>query len=293
MTGQGQGRRQFGVVEITAEVRAVNNRHLKIHTRLSDSLSSLEQRIESAVRQSLRRGSLQLNVQLSGGMNEGGYRLQEAVLAGYLQQCQSLAEKLGVPSHVEIQHLLVLPGVVGERRDSASEGELDEGLISAVLETVADALECLNRMRRAEGDSMAIELHRQLVSLDELTASIELRTPVVVEEYRSRLEGRLAQALLAIETQIQEADLIREVLVMADRTDVREEIVRLRSHISQFRGLLMGEESQGRKLDFLIQEMFRESNTIGAKASDSEIAQRVVDIKTIIEQMRELVQNVE
>ncbi|MEO8272002.1 MAG: DUF1732 domain-containing protein, partial [Aureliella sp.] len=141
--------------------------------------------------------------------------------------------------------------------------------------------------------SMWDELSRQLSRLAELTAEIEQRAPQVVDEYRSRLESRLTKVLAELGAKLQEADLAREVLIMADKADIREEIVRLRSHFAQFQKLLADEESQGRKLDFLIQELFREANTIGSKAGDAEIAQRVVDIKTIIEQMRELVQNVE
>ncbi len=293
MTGQGQGRRQYGSAEITAEVRAVNNRHLKVHLRTGEGLSNLEPQIETLVRQSLRRGSLQLAVQLTGFSLESEYHLQSEVVEGYLQQCRDLAKKLGVESTVGIGELLNLPGVVAEPRSGLSDTKPDDELVGKVLETVTEALECLNRMRQTEGQSMADELLRQLERLDGLAALIEERAPIVVEEYQTRLETRLAKALAEVGTQLQETDLVREVLIMADKSDIREEIVRLRSHLDQFRKLLAAENSQGRKLDFLIQEMFRETNTIGSKANDAEIAQRVVDVKTIIEQMRELVQNVE
>ncbi len=297
MTGQGQGRRQYGTAEISVEVRAVNNRHLKVQIRSCDSLSGLEPQIETLVRKSLRRGSLQLSLQLTGGTMDNRFRIQESVLAGYFQQCQDLAVRLGLPPAVSLSDLLPLPGVVSERRGAGiGDGvtdELPEELVTQVLETVTDSLLCLNGMRRAEGDSMGTELSRQLSCLAELTTVIERRAPVVVDEYRMRLESRLSKVLAELGTKIQEADLAREVLIMADKADIREEIVRLRSHFAQFESLLNAEESQGRKLDFLIQELLRETNTIGSKAGDAEIAQRVVDIKTIIEQMRELVQNVE
>ena len=293
MTGQGQGRRQLGASEISAEVRAVNNRHLKVHIRTCDSLSSLEPQIEALVRSSLRRGSLQLTVQLTGGSLEQRYQLQPDVLAGYYRQCQELAEKLGTPAAVQLSDLLVLPGVVSERRGLGLASELPEELVDSVLGSVADALACLNRMRQAEGQSMADELQQQLRTLEGLAAHIEQRAPLVVDEYRLRLEARLCKVLGELGTQLQQADVAREVLIMADKADIREELVRLRSHFNQFDNLLRAPESQGRKLDFLIQELFRETNTIGSKAQDADIAQRVVDIKTIIEQMRELVQNVE
>jgi len=293
MTGQGQGRRPYAAAEISAEVRAVNNRHLKVQIRTCETLSVLESQIETLVRKTLRRGSLQLSVRLSGSLADNRFQLQESTLKSYIQQCQSLGVKLGVDGHVSLRDLLPLPGVISERRDLGEGEALDADLVAEVMTTIAQTLECLNSMRRAEGTSMGVELSRQLSRLAELTAEIEQRAPQVVDEYRTRLESRLTKVLAELGAKLQEADLAREVLIMADKADIREEIVRLRSHFSQFQKLLADDESQGRKLDFLIQELFREANTIGSKAGDAEIAQRVVDIKTIIEQMRELVQNVE
>ena len=169
MTGQGQGRRQYGTAEITAEVRAVNNRHLKLQSRTSEGLNGLEPQIEALVRKSLKRGSLQLGVQLTGGEFESEYQLREDVLAGYIKQCRSLAEKMGVDSDFSMRDLLVLPGIVAEKRSLSSGDELPEGLVESVLGTVADALACLNRMRSAEGDAMQAELERQLSALLEFT----------------------------------------------------------------------------------------------------------------------------
>ncbi len=292
MTGQGQGRKQYGTDEITAEVRAVNNRHLKVQIRTCESLSGLEPLIEALVRKSLRRGSLQLSVQISGVVGDSQYQLQESVVAGYARQCEALAGKLGLAAQVTLSDLLSLPGVVADKRSRAGDA-LPDDLVDNVMETITESLACLNRMRRAEGDSMESELSRQLANLNELATVIENRAPLVIDEYRARLESRLTKVMAEVGTKLQEADLAREVMIMADRADIREEIVRLRSHFAQFKKLLAAEESQGRKLDFLIQELFRESNTIGSKAGDAEICQRVVDLKTIIEQMRELVQNVE
>lgn len=291
MTGQGQGRRPFDQNEITVEVRAVNNRFLKIQTRVSDVISGLEPQIESVVKQSLRRGSLQIGVFLSGRSVASEYCLQESVLESYFHQCTALATKLGIVSGVTVAGLLMLPGVVGENGGRLN--SVEETLAAMVLATVADAMESLNRMRLSEGQSMRSELEQQVVKLREITIQIERRAPTVIEEYRQRLHGRLAQSLADIGGQIQETDLVREILLMADKADIREEVVRLRSHFLQFETLLDDASNQGRKLDFLIQEIFREVNTIGSKAGDAEIAQRVVEMKSIVEQMRELVQNVE
>lgn len=293
MTGQGQGRRAYGAAEIAAEVRAVNNRHLKVQIRTCETLRGLEPQIETLVRKTLRRGSLQLNVQLSGSLGDNRFQLSESVIQGYVQQCRKLAAKLDVDGNISLRDILVLPGVVAERGSLGGGEPIPAELVAEVMDTIAQTLECLNGMRRIEGRSMGQELSRQLSCLGKLTTEIEQRAPQVVDEYRHRLEARLTSVLSELGAKLPEADLAREVLIMADKADIREEIVRLRSHFSQFENLLTAEESQGRKLDFLIQELFREANTIGSKAGDAEIAQRVVDIKTIIEQMRELVQNVE
>ncbi len=290
MTGQGQGRRPYRQTEVAVEVRAVNNRFLKIQTRVSDSLAGLEPQIENVVRQSLRRGSLQLGVYLSG-KTAGEYYLQESVVEGYFRQCEAIASKLGVSADVSIASLLSLPGAISE--SGLASRDIEAELAECVLGTVADAMDCLNGMRQAEGQSMSDELNQQLLKLHDLVVVVEARAPGVVEEYRQRLHSRLTQTLAEVGAKVQESDLVREVLLLADKTDIREEIVRLRSHFLQFQTLLDDPQSQGRKLDFLIQEMFRESNTIGSKANDAEVAQRIVDMKTIIEQMRELVQNVE
>lgn len=289
MTGQGQGRSQCGAVEITTEVRAVNNRHLKLQTRAAGRLHAVEAQVESLVRSQVKRGSLQLNLQMHGGGADSEYQISAPVLSEYMRQCQQASDSLGVAHDVKLSDLLDLPGVVAEPQNT----ELTDELKQKTLESVQAAVDCLNQMRKTEGASIATELQSQLSRLKELTDTIEARAPSVVEEYRERLSKRLTKALEEVGAELQEADLVREVLVMADKADVREELVRLRSHFEQFSSLLDSPESQGRKLDFLIQELFRETNTIGSKCGDAEMAQRVVDMKTVIEQMREQVQNVE
>ncbi|MGN6136622.1 MAG: YicC/YloC family endoribonuclease [Aureliella sp.] len=291
MTGQGQSRRMVGAIEVTVEVRAVNNRFFKLQLRTSDILSRLEPQIEALVRQHVRRGSLNMNVYVSRAARESDFRLHEVAIASYYAQCREIAGRLGIESHVTLADLLSLPGVVAEH--SSEEREPDQELITETLLAVGDALACLNRMRQAEGANMAKELLEQLARINELKVAIEEKAPMVIDDYRERLRLRVQQGLGLVGVDVHPSDVLRETQIFADKADVREEIVRLRSHTRQFASLLDDSESQGRKLDFLIQEMFREANTIGSKAGDSEIAQRVVDIKAIIEQMRELVQNAE
>lgn len=296
MTGQGEGRCDVpSGGTMLVEARSVNNRHLKISLRTSEGLGSLEPEIESLVRTHVRRGTIQLNVVWHGRPSLDLYQIQGPVVESYLHQFNEIGQKLGLSAAVSIADLLALPGVVVE---AMPQREQDAGVVAALKNAVEAALVELNRMRGSEGSSMARELKLQLDSLAELTAAIEQRAPLVLTEYRERLKTRVATAVAESISAgevapLSEPDLIREVALMSDKADIREELVRLKSHFAQFENLLTSSESQGRKFDFLVQEMFRESNTIGSKASDAFIAQRVVDLKSTLEQIRELIQNVE
>lgn len=276
------------------EARSVNNRHLKVTLRTGEGLSGLEPEIESVVRNHVRRGTIQLNLVWSGRPSLDLYQIQTPVIESYFQQCKLIAAKTGLGDSVSLSDLLALPGVVASNNLREDSPELLQAATTAVEAALAE----LNRMRAKEGASMASELRSQLKILAELADAIEQRAPAVLSEYRERLKTRVAtvvaEAIAAGDVApLSEPDLIREVALMSDKADIREEIVRLRSHFGQFEHLLDSKESQGRKLDFLVQEMFRESNTIGSKACDAFIAQRVVDLKSTLEQIRELIQNVE
>lgn len=297
MTGHGEGHiahPRGGTIGV--EVRTVNNRHLKLNLRTGSGLAAIEPAIETLVRSSIRRGSVQMNVNWMGRPQLDLYQIQAPVVHSYLQQCRNLAEQYGFDTNVTWAELLALPGVLTE-----SFGTRDDSpdLEAVVLQAVSAALNQVQHTRATEGASMARELDQQLQNLRRLTDEIEQRAPQILVEYRQRLKARVVAAIAeataggATPIQVSDQDLIREVALISDKTDIREEIVRLNSHFVQFHTLIHGSESHGRRLDFLIQEIFREANTIGSKASDAAVAQQVVELKTILEQMRELVQNVE
>lgn len=296
MTGQGEGRCQvpLGGV-ILAEARSVNNRHLKVILRSGEGLANVESEVESLVREKVRRGTVTLSLNWSGRPSLDLYQLQMPIIQSYLQQCQLVSDQLRIENDVRMSNLLALPGVVLE---SLPQDEDTPELLESIAKAVVQALEGLNKMRSDEGASMAREIRDQISRMSNLVDVIAERSPAVLSEYRERLRTRVAtivaEAISAGDVApLSEPDLIREVALMSDKTDIREELVRLRSHFEQFEKMLDGAESQGRKLDFLVQEMFRESNTIGSKCGDATIAQRVVDLKATLEQIRELIQNVE
>lgn len=290
MTGHGAGSIQTDAGTATAEVRAVNGRHFKLTLRASDGFLSLESRVSAVVRRVARRGSITVQIVYDQARPEEDYRIVDAVVRGYYRQVRGLLNDLGDASPVPIDALLGLPGSVEERGASGIDEEAAWALIEPALQ---GALEKFDEMRIAEGEAMRSELSRQLELIGTELDEVARRAPDVVSSYRERLKQRLAALLAGDPVPVSDADLAREVAMFADRADISEEITRLRSHSAQFRRELDREPGEGKKLDFLLQEMNREANTMAAKANDDRITQGVVEIKAAIERMRELVQNVE
>ncbi len=288
MTGQGRAKLAVDGMEIEAEVRSVNNRFLKVTFKLTDPLSPFELAMENLVREHLKRGSVHVFVRYSGTGQSQSASINTDLLEHYLSQTIQAVKKTGYLLTLELGSVLNLPGVL------APGNVADESALSELtLKTLSAALLDLNKMRQTEGNAMGRQLLELIRFVRDLRGQIEVRAPEVIVEYRKRLESRVRMALNDLGHSADELDILREVLQFSDRCDVREELVRLSSHLDRFEEALEGAESQGRRLDFLIQEIFRETNTIGAKANDATIAHYVVSIKTSVEQMRELVQNVE
>ncbi len=289
MTGQGHATGLLGKTSIEVDVRSVNNRFLKVSSRVSERLSSLENAIESLIREFVGRGTVQVNVRLSGEPKADEYRLNDVAIEAYARQATAIAERLGLSDKISIGHLLQLPGVV----DGGAIVEEDSDLLAIAKEVLKKALIELNLMRQQEGQSMGAELNKSLVELRKCTSLVFERAPMVIDDYRNRLHVKIEKALQGLGVALEPSDVLREVQVFADRCDIREELVRLESHFSQFEKACQDKTSQGRKLDFLVQELNREINTIGSKANDAGISEQVVSMKTTLEQVRELIQNIE
>jgi uncharacterized protein (TIGR00255 family) len=290
MTGHGEAHLHEDGLSIVVEVRTVNNRYFKLNLRLTDGYTPLESHVESLIRQQIRRGTVQASVQVDREPSPDDYRLNQQVLVGYLKQLEAALGASVSRDAGQLAPLLALPGVVHEPIAELEELEAQWPKIERVI---SNALTALAKMRTEEGRSMAADLAANVRVIAAELAKIETRAPQVVEAYRGRLHEKLNKLLAEVGVQSDLGDVVREVGLFAERTDISEEIVRLKSHLDQFTAVMGSDESQGRKLEFLTQEMFRETNTIGSKANDAEIARHVIEIKTAIERMREMIQNVE
>ena len=290
MTGFGEAQCQRDAVAVAVEVRTINSRYFKISIRSSEGYSSLEPKIESLVRQRVRRGTVQINLRVDRTRSPDDYLIDVRVLASYRRQLETIRLQWQLPQPVPLENLLLLPGVASEDTAGSVDAAADW---PAIRQTIESAMESLAGMRAEEGRAMAADLRTNCRAIAASLDEIENRASLVVEGYRNRLAERLRTTLAEFEVTLDPANLIREVSLFAERCDISEEIVRLRSHLEQFEAIMELPDSSGRKLDFLTQEMFREANTIGAKANNAEIARFVIEAKTAIERIREMIQNVE
>jgi uncharacterized protein (TIGR00255 family) len=290
MTGFGDFRGQDDRLCVAIEVRSVNNRYFKIIVKSPERFQPLEGEIERVVRESITRGTVNVLLRVDGIAASLGYRLDPAILKSYWQELNGLSSALGQSPPRDLSGFLALPGVVVEGDSTRADPREAWPLIES---TLREALKKLREFRAAEGASMAQDLQTNLKVVSTELDEIAAKAPEIVREFRDKLHERVRELLAGSESSVQPADLIREVSIFADRCDIGEEILRLRSHIEQFQAFALEPQSQGRKLEFLTQEMVRETNTIGSKANNVQVAHAVVEIKSAIERIREVVQNLE
>jgi len=291
MTGFGRATREDGGVGLDVEARSVNHRHLDVRIRLPRAFADQEARLKKRVSSQLSRGKVDVTVNLVVGQSTSRLEIDEAIAAQYVEAAQRLRQAHDLGDGLDVSSLLTLPGVT-----SLVENEVDpERLIGPLEAALDEAVEAMIAMRVAEGESLASEFEGRLRTVAGLAEAFEARAGEVVEVAKQRLRKRAEQ----IEREVglmDEARLHQEIVIAADKLDITEELVRLRSHVDQFRETLASAgpgEPVGRRLDFLLQELGRETNTVGSKASDAPLAQDVVELKTELERIREQVQNVE
>lgn len=288
MTGFGSASGEGGGYALRIEIRSVNHRHLQVKARLPADFALIESDLERVVRQKLERGSVTVHLHATSVASATPAILDAQLVARYKRELDQIAAATGLEHVARLEALMGLPGVV---RAVESENGVDDAR-QGVLALVSTALERLLEMRSAEGRALAEDLQEQAGAIGKLAARIGKRMPGVTRGHQRTLRRRVEE-LIARRHGVSEADLAREIALLADRLDVSEELARLESHLTQLDALLAKGGAIGRKLEFLVQELFREVNTIGSKCNDAQVAHWVVDAKTHAERLREQVQNVE
>ena len=289
MTGYGRAQMPVDGMNITVEIKSVNHRYLDLSFRMPRHISFAEDTLRTALNDSLSRGHVDVYVNYRNTRSDAKeVRIDTALLGAYLKSVKAAAAELREENDMTLSNALRLPDVT----DIVEADEDDEAVKALTKEAVDKAIAELITARRGEGERLANDLTARLTTVDELRGKIETRAPMVVEEYRIKLNERI-EAMLGGTVEVDAQRLATEVALFADKASIDEELVRLKSHTAQARELLSQSEAAGRRLDFVVQEMNREFNTIGSKANDAEIARLVILGKAELEKIREQVQNIE
>ena len=288
MTGYGSAKGTVEGLSITVELKSVNNRYLDASVRLPRSFLFAEELLKSAVQKHISRGKVDVFVSVdSSGAGDMTVKVNEALLKGYIDALRHISEEHNIPLDVTAYNISRFSDVL-----SVEKKELDAEAISQGLVAIAEqALNDFDSMRAREGEKLREDVLNRIATIDALVKQVEAESPKTVADYRARLEARMAEVLGT--AGIDENRILAEAAIYADHIAVDEETVRLRSHMSQLSSMVNGSSPIGRKMDFLIQEFNRETNTIGSKCQNSDIAHIVVDIKSEIEKIREQIQNIE
>ncbi len=290
MTAYGRGEVRQNERVYLAEIRSLNNRHRDIVLRAPKALCALEEEMRALIASRVRRGRVEVSVQMETGgvLPPVQLTLNEPIADAYVGIARRLADRTGMPLDIRLDTLLQMKDVV-----SAGPPSIDLDRVRPELwDALNVCLSSLDAMKAREGDAIATDFKERLKLLDGYVDHIHQRVPHVVEACRRRLQEKV-QSMLGDASVVDETRLAQEVAFFAERSDITEELVRLRSHINQFRDYLLVDEAVGRRLDFLVQEMNREVNTLGAKGSDTVISGTVVEMKSELEKLREQIQNVE
>ncbi|MBW2279680.1 MAG: YicC family protein [Deltaproteobacteria bacterium] len=287
MTGFGRGAARLGDARLTAEVRCVNGRHLDVRVRLPRELAESEAALKEIARRAFGRGQVDLSIRLPAESLGGQVSVDLEAARGYLAGAAELQRELDVSGGLSAEVLMRMPGVAVTREPDST----GEEAAAAIAEAAAAACAAAAEMRAREGESLDVELRQRISAFAERVEQIAGQADEIRKGLRERLDKRLAS--LAPQIEVEPARLEQEVVLYADRMDVTEEIVRLRSHLAQFRETLDESGPVGRKLEFLIQELGREVNTVGSKAGRASLTRSVVELKTELEKLREQVLNVE
>lgn len=288
MTGYGRGKYECDSREYTVEIKSVNNRYSDISIKMPRNISFLEDTVRKLISNSITRGKVEVFVSFTNNSDKGrNIELNYDLAKNYIEAMKKLAEETDINSNIEVIDVVRLPDVLNTTLDQEGENIITEELTKTVSEAITNFI----KMREIEGKKIKEDLQERIESVSEKINQINSISTGLVSEYIVKLEKRVNELLKP--NVVDENRLAQEIVIYSDKCSVEEEITRMKSHISQFLNLLEQTNSNGKRIDFLIQEMNRETNTIGSKANNLQITNYVVDIKTELENIREQIQNIE
>ena len=288
MTGYGTAKGEIEDLDVTIELKSVNNRYLDTSVRVPRGFVFLEDKIKSTIQSKLSRGKIDVFVTIDSSSSEDLIvRINEPLARGYIEALKSLSEEFELSNNVDAVTISRFPDVLSLEKKEMDMDAVSAGIQELTLAAVAD----FDRMRAIEGEKLQLDLYEKISCIESLLGKIEEEAPKTVEEYQNRLLQKMKDVLE--DSSVDENRIIQEAAIYADHIAINEETVRLHSHIAQLKMMIEQGSPIGRKMDFLIQEFNREANTIGSKCQNSEVAHYVVDMKSEIEKMREQVQNIE
>ncbi|MBE9536089.1 MAG: YicC family protein [Proteobacteria bacterium] len=288
MTGYGRSTSTSSTGDITVEVKSVNHRFCDTAIKLPSKLAFCETKIKKEIEKVITRGRVDMNINIeSARSSTKNFNIDIPLAKAYIAAVKKLKTELSLEGEPVINEIMNLKDIIIPGEDAADH----DTTMAELIEPVEAALNSLNKMRLDEGKNMTIDIKEHLSNIEGTVTKLSARQPEVINQYKAKLKDRIEK--LADGVEVDEARLAQEVAILADRSDITEEIVRLKSHLKQFNALLKEGGVLGRKLDFLVQEMNREINTVGSKSNDSEISLSVVAVKADIEKIKEQVQNIE
>ncbi len=288
MTGYGRSERHYDNYRIVVEMKSVNNRYLDYNVRVFRQYAFLEELVRSCLAPKISRGKVDVTIQFDNVQDNGhSVILNQELAKGYYDALQELGVSFGLQNDMTVSNMARLPDLFTIEKKEQDKEQITEDTKQVLL----CALDDLIQNRQREGERLFHFFTGAIANLESTLSAIEARSPVTVDEYRTRIKARIEELLG--DAQVDETRLLTEVAIFADKINVTEELIRFRSHLKEFRLLLESEQPVGRKLEFIIQELNRETNTIGSKCNDFAIAKAVVEIKAELEKLREQVQNIE
>ncbi|WP_240050833.1 YicC/YloC family endoribonuclease [Metabacillus litoralis] len=287
MTGFGRASKQIGSCFFTVEMKSVNHRFLDINLKMPKQFMGIEDKIKKIISQSINRGRLEVYINFEGEfLANKTVKVDWAIVDQFIDSLKEIKKRYSIEDQISLENILSFGAGIEVTEESLPSDEYE----LEIVQLIETAVKQLADMRAIEGQQLVQDLKKRVKSLQEITLDLEKIAPDVVEQYRERIKKRVGEFITG---NIDENRILTEVALFADKADITEELTRIHSHIHQFQETLIEQEPVGRKLDFLVQELNREANTIGSKANDGLIAKNVVELKSIIEKLKEQVQNIE